>query len=449
MDRQQLTIMANKFQSVFDASRLDARGHDRGFCQRQRLITPFRFGLSVVASMASQQVHSMADVHRAFNALWDREVSYKACYNQVATPSWAEFLRTSLCDLMGKLTLKVLGFPQGHALSACNRIIIQDGSSFALHDALAQVFPGRFNTVQPAAVALHGTMDVLRDTPITIVLTPDTDSEQAYLPEPQSLKGALFLADRGYLNLTYLRDVDRHGGFFVVRAKEGLNPRVIDAYREDGKRLRSCQERDFQAIRSTFPKRQRVALIVEWLIDHQPLRLRMIVSWNKEKKAFVYLLTNLPQERYDIDTVCLLDKLRWQVELLCKAWTSYANRHAFDTPDAHIAEAFIWASLAAAALKRFLAHATEHLLQVVMSTRKAAMSPAYVLPELFRALRHGDGPWFRRAFEAVIHSLGANAKRAHPRRDKRTGRSRLGLKPIFALTDNTKLTDNCEDRIAA
>src|SRR5438876_9226374 len=82
-------------------------------------------------------------------------------------------------------------------------------------------------------------------------LDPDTDSEQDYLPAPQSLQGALFLADRGYLNLTYLRDVDRHGGFFVVRAKEGLHPRVIDAYREDGKRLRSCQERDFQAILST------------------------------------------------------------------------------------------------------------------------------------------------------------------------------------------------------
>ena len=161
---------------------------------------------------------------------------------------------------------------------------MQDGSSFALHDALAQVFPGRFNAVKPAAVELHCPMDVLRDAPITIVLTPDTDSEQAYLPEPQSLKGALFLADRGYLHLTCLRDVDRHGGFFVVRATEGLNPRGIDAYREDGKRLRSCQERDFQAIRSPCPKRPRVALIVEWLIDHQPLRLRMIVSWNKEKK---------------------------------------------------------------------------------------------------------------------------------------------------------------------
>lgn len=184
-------------------------------------------------------------------------------------------------------------------------------------------------------------------------------------------------------------------------------------------------------------------------MDHQPWRLRMIVSWNKGTKSFVSLLTNLPEERYAIDTVCLIYKLRWHVELLLKEWKSYANLHALDTTDAQIAEALIWASLAAAALKRFLAHATEQLLQVVMSTRKAAMSPAYVFPELFRALRHGDGPWFRRAFAAIIRSLGANAKRAHPRRDARTGRARLGLKPIFALTDNTALTDNCEDRIAA
>jgi hypothetical protein len=306
MDRQQLTIMANKFQSVFDASTLDDRGDQREFCRRQRLITPCRFGLAVVASMAAQQVQSLADLQRDFKALWEMEVSSKAFYNQLAKASDAAFLRTSLGDLMGKLTMKVLGFQKGDALSAFHRILMQDGSALAIHDALCQGFPGRFNTVQPAAVARHCTMDVLRDTPLTIVLTPDTDSEQDSLPQPENRKGALFLADRGSLNVTYLRDVARHGGFFVVRAKEGLHPRVIDAYREDGTRLRSCQERDFPAIISQLPKRQRVARIVEWLIEHQPLRLRMIVSWNKETKCFVSLLTNLPEERDDIDTVCLI-----------------------------------------------------------------------------------------------------------------------------------------------
>jgi hypothetical protein len=37
---------------------------------------------------------------------------------------------------------------------------------------------------------------------------------------------------------------------------------VIDAYREDGQRLKSCQGRDFQAIISKFPKRQRAELNV-------------------------------------------------------------------------------------------------------------------------------------------------------------------------------------------
>ena len=61
MDPPQLTIMANKFQSVLDASRLNARGHQLKFCERQRQITPLRFGLSVIASLAAQEAQSIAD----------------------------------------------------------------------------------------------------------------------------------------------------------------------------------------------------------------------------------------------------------------------------------------------------------------------------------------------------------------------------------------------------
>jgi Transposase DDE domain len=373
MNQQQLTIMAHKFQSVLDADVLNERGEQLGFCQRQRLITPFRFGLSIIASMATEQVASLADLHRQFNDLWDGESTYKAFYNQVLKASCGEFLRTSLCDIMGKLTRKVLGFEAGQAFSAFNRLVIQDGSSFALHNALANIFPGRFNTVKPAAVELHCTMDLLQDAPITIVLSPDTDSEHAYLPEPASLRGDVFLADRGYLDLSYLRDIDRYGGFFIVRGKAGLNPRVLHAFREDGQRIKSCQDRDLQAIISKFPKRQRADLEVEWLMDHAPFRLRLIVSWNAETKSFDYLLTNLPPSQYPINAICLGYKLRWQVELLFKEWKSYANLHTFDTEKETIAEALIWASLAASAIKRFLAHAAEHLLEVVISTRKAAM----------------------------------------------------------------------------
>jgi hypothetical protein len=449
MDPQHFTTMANKFQSVLDEEVLNERGQELGFVKRQRLITPFRLGLSVIASMATQQVQTIADLHRQFNGLWELDTDYNAFYQQLLKSTAPEFFLDSLSDIMSHLTMKVLGFEAGEVFSEFNRLILQDGSSFALHKALADIFPGRFTAVSPAAVELHCTMDLLRDAPITIALSPDTDSEHDYRPEPESLRGDLLLADRGYLDLTYLRDIERHGGFFLVRSKSHLNPRVIAAYREDGQRLKSCQDRDFQAIISTCPKQQRAALDVEWRIEGEPFRARLIVSWNPETKRFDYLLTNLPHDRYTISFICLGYKLRWQVELLFKEWKSYTNLHKFDTEKETISESLIWASLAASAIKRFLAHAAEHLLEVVISTRKASMPSAYDLPELFRTLRYGNGPWYRRAFEAMITYLGKNAKRAHPERDNRTGRSRLGLKPIFQISSQKGIKDNCEQPAAA
>ena len=263
MDRQQFTTMANKFQSVLDADVLNERGRQLGFVKRKRLITPFRLGLSVMASMATQQVQTIADLHRQFNELWELDSDYNAFYKQLLKSTAPQFFLHSLSDIMSQLSMKVLGFEAGAAFSEFNRLILQDGSSFALHQALGHVFPGRFNAVSPAAVELHGTMDLLQDAPLVIALSPDTDSEHDYRPEPERLRGDLLLADRGYLDLTYLRDIDRHGGFFMMRSKAGLNPRVIDAHREDGQRLKSCQERDFQAIISKFPKQQRAELEVE------------------------------------------------------------------------------------------------------------------------------------------------------------------------------------------
>jgi hypothetical protein len=209
MDPQQFNIMANKFQSVLDAEVLNERGKQLGFAKRKRLMTPFRLALSVIASMATQQVQSVADLHRQFNELWQLQTDYKAFHNQLLKSTAPEFFLESLSHIMSQLTMKVLGFEAGEAFSEFGRVILQDGSSFALHEALATIFPGRFHTVSPGAVELPCTLDLLQDAPLIIALSPDTDSEHDYRPKPEELKGDLLLADRGYLDLTYLRDIDR------------------------------------------------------------------------------------------------------------------------------------------------------------------------------------------------------------------------------------------------
>ena len=435
MDHGQLRMVAAKFQWVFSEPLLNACGKDVLFCRRQRIITPFRLGLALTATCASQRVETIADFHCGFNALFGTTITYKAFYNQLAKPHFADFARTMTERLISEMTLKVLGFAKGHAFAAFRRIIIQDGSSFAIHDGLREVFPGRFKVVKPAAVELHTTMDLLCDAPTTVVLTPDTTSEQAFLPEPSSLRDSLLLADRGYIDLHYLRRVQDAGGFFLIRAKAGMNPHVVEAFREDGKRLRSLRNKPLKAVHAKLPKRQRVALVVQWQVDGHPVRLRLIVSWNRQTKEFCYLVTNLPAKRYPLDMICRAYKWRWQVELLFKEWKSYANLHAFDTENAAIVEGLMWTAIAAAALKRFLAHMTQLLVEVPMSTRKVTMCALHILGDIVRALTRGDIAGLYAALEAAITYLACHAQGAHPKRDRQTGRAQLGLEPCFENDD--------------
>src|SRR2546430_456867 len=395
-------MFADKFQGVFSEPLLKLWGTEAQFCPRQRIITPFRLGLALTTTCASQSVETSADFHCAFNAFWGTTMTYKAFYNQLAKPPCAAFARTMAERLISDMTLKVLGFAKGHALSEFRHIILQDGSSCAIHDGLREVFPGRFKVVKPAAVALHTTMDLLCDAPTTVVLTPDTANAQAFLPEPAALRDSVLLADRGYVDLHYLRRVQDEHGFFLIRAKAGMNPQVVEAVREDGKRLQWLRNKRLQVIHAKLPKRQRVELGVQWQVDGHPLCLRLIISWNPRTKSFCYFLTNLPPKRYPLEVICRAYKWRWQVELLFKEWKSYANLHAFDTAQGAIVEGLILTEIAAAALKRFLAHMTQLLTAVPMSTRKVAMCAMHVLGDVVEALKSGDEARLYAALEAAI-----------------------------------------------
>src|SRR3989441_599503 len=315
MDHGQLSLVADKFQWVFSEPLLTACGTEEKFCRGRRIITPFRLGLALTPTCASQSVETLADFHRGFNALWGTTITYKAFYNQVAKPHFADFARTMTSRLIGEMTLKVLGFVKGRAFAEFSHIIVQNGSSFAIHDGLLEVFPGRFKAVKPAAVERHTAMDLLCDAPTTVVLTPDTTNEQAFLPEPASLRASLLLADRGYLDLHYMRRVQDAGGFFLIRAKAGMNPQVVEAFREDGVRLRSLRNKPLKAIHAKLPKRQRVELVVTWQVEEYTLRLRLLISWNRRTKEFCSLLTNLPAKRYHLDMLYRAYKWRWQVEI--------------------------------------------------------------------------------------------------------------------------------------
>jgi len=304
MDHGQLSMVADTFPWVFSAPLLKACGTEAKFCRRQRLITPLRLGLALTATCASQPVETCADFHRGFKAFWGTTITSNAFSNQVATSRCAEFARTMTARRIGDMTRKGRGFAKERACAALRQILLQAGSACAIHDGLREVCPGRCQVVKPAAVARPTTMDVLCAAPTTVVFTPDTPRAPTFLPAPQTRKGRRLVADRGYLALPSMRRVQDEGGVFLIRAKAGRHPQVVEAFREDGNRLRSLRNKPLKAIHAPRPKRQRVELGVRGQRDGCSRRLRLMLSWNPKTKRFCSFLTHRPPKRSALAVVC-------------------------------------------------------------------------------------------------------------------------------------------------
>ena len=105
MDHGQLSMVADKFQWVFSETLLNACGKEVKFCRRQRVITPFRLGLALTATCASQRVETIADFHCGFNALFGTTITYKAFYTQNRHPMAATPIK-SACKAIIAISLR-------------------------------------------------------------------------------------------------------------------------------------------------------------------------------------------------------------------------------------------------------------------------------------------------------------------------------------------------------
>ena len=410
--------------SVADVNRL---GRDTGQSKWLRTVTPHRLFLAVVSALGGARVESLADLLRTFNHQNGVRVAYKAFYNRLAGCGFEAFMREMCARLMAQLRVDVLTPEAETAVARFTDIVIQDGSSFAVKKTLRGVFPGRFTTIEPAAVEVHATYSGFADEVRALHLAPDSEAERPFLPDPATLTGRLLLADRGYPAVPYFEAVAKARGAFIVRLTRSYDPWVCAVW-IGGRRL-PCPRRQRLARFLVQHPDSHADLDVEFVRGDRLVRFRVVVVPGRDEAA--RLCTNLPRTPFSAPLVARLYRFRWQIELCFKEWKSYANLHKFDTANAHIAAGLIWASLCAAIVKRFLAHAAQHVGQgTAISTRRVAMCAHHILSDLVRALLRGVGLLV--ALRRGLAYLLANARRANVPREYRTGRLRPGLVSVGA-----------------
>jgi hypothetical protein len=422
LSTSELTKLSHTLGRALAAAAVNQLGRDTGQAERLRTVTPHRLFLAMVSTLGSGRVASLADLLRAFNHQNGVEVAYKAFYNQLARIGFATFMRGMLARLIDQLRVQTLTPDGQKAVARFTDIVIHDGSSFALKSALSGTFPGRFTTIEPAAVEVHATYSGFADEVSRVQIAPDASAERPFLPDPAILTDQLLLADRGYPSVAYFEAVAAHGGSFIVRLTRSYDPWIRTAWVE-GQRI--PLPRRIRLSRFVVQHAgQRMDLEVAFHVGPRIVGFRVVVLPGREA-AMTRLCTNLPRTPFSLDLVGRLYRFRWQIELCFKEWKSYANLHQFDTANAHIVEGLIWASLCAAVLKRFLAHAAQRVGGTAMSTRRVAMCAHHILDALVATLLLGVG--LRATLRRSLAYLVANARRANPDRDRRIGRLRAGL----------------------
>ncbi len=428
----EVSTVTRQFKRIFDESLLNELGKETRLCRREREATPYPLMLALVESFAAGTLKSIADIHRAFNALCERQVHYKPFHNQLVKSGFPKFVRGVLNRLLSELACEVLRFSPQSPFARFEHIRIQDGTSFALKPALAKPFPGRFRTVSPAAVELHVDLDLLSEMVNRVALSPDSAPERAFLPAPEEVNGGLLLGDRGYFGKDYLQAVDRAGGCFIVRGKADLNPLILSAIGPDGQEVKRYRNQRLKAVRGGMSKYDWLDMTVCFDTSGEAFECRLVVHPNLRQNDFPrYLVTNLERETFNPEQVSDGYRLRWQVELLFKEGKSHANLHAFDTANRNIAEGLIWASLCAATVKRYWAHVTQRLSRVAISTHIVAKCIHHVLRDVLYDLMHKPRR-LTSSVERAIEYLSCNARRAHPNRDRKSGRLKLGLAHVYA-----------------
>jgi len=421
-----INTISKKLKQVLSETKLNKLGKQLDFTKRERNIKPFQLVTALICTLGDKHTDYLSDILRCFNRLTKQNVKYKPFHNQLSKPALADLMRALASKVFSCWINDVLNYQKGH-FSQFNKVYIQDGSSFSVHDKLKKQWPGRFTKISPAAIELHATINLKSGSFEQAIITPDTFSERGEIPTLEELNGNLFLADRGYYSGEFITKLDKAGGYYVLRAK-GLKRVIISsAIRADGKKIVKKKPIELAKLQKRLPKRQGVDMDVEI----QGKIVRLVALWSLKEKRHTYLITNLKREEFSIQEINYIYRMRWQVELLFKECKSYNSLQGFNTQKISIQESLIWTSLISMTLKRFISGSIEQIFKVEMSTMIVSKTTVSWWYGILEAIVQKRRKALKTRIEVACNFLKENAKRSHPKRDRKSGIFQFAIEPAY------------------
>lgn len=196
-------------------------------------------------------------------------------------------------------------------------------------DLCLSLFPWAKFRKNKGAVKLHTLLDIQGSIPVFIEITSglvhDVNILDVLIPEP----GSFYVMDRGYLDFRRLHRINKHFGYFIIRAKKNMKFRRLYSQKVDKSSGVLCD----QIIRVSGFYAQK---------DY-PDKMRRVKYHDEEtEKNFVFLTNN-----FDIPalTVAELYRNRWKVELFFKWIKQHLRIKAFYGTSPNAVKSQIWIAI--------------------------------------------------------------------------------------------------------
>ncbi len=188
------------------------------------------------------------------------------------------------------------------------------------------------------AVKLHLLLDHQGCLPCWALLTDGKTHEVKAARLLHFAPGTIVAVDRGYVDYSLFSQWTQAGVWFVTRAKDNMDYRVV-------------QRRSLPA-RGNILRDEEIVLRGFYARQKCPHRLRRIVVWDQENEREIVLLTN--HMEFAASTIARIYKDRWQIELFFKAIKQNLKIKTFVGTSENAVQIQIWTALIAMLLLKIL-----------------------------------------------------------------------------------------------
>jgi Transposase DDE domain len=224
------------------------------------------------------------------------------------------------------------------------RVLIKDSTKFDVSENLAKQLPGFGGSASKAGVSIQYEFDIksgeVSDLTITPANVPDNKDTSKTIGNVR--EGDLIIRDLGYSKISCFNTMNNAGAYFISRLNvsivvyEMIENRLVEL--DFAKLYKTMTEGKIQRLekqvligeKDKLPVRIIIELLPEEVVNK---RLKKTNAHNKKKGQktsdnyktrawFNLYITNIDENVLAADAIVKIYKIRWQVELIFKAWKS-------------------------------------------------------------------------------------------------------------------------------